>query len=322
MNRLTPMIASMSALLIFAPGAESQQAGRGRTAPQSAESPDASTEIMRVIALKNASSASVAHMLSELGFEIVSDGSTNSIIVNGTLEKLQTLEELITKLDIPAGGLVNENLAVIPVRHRPPQELANHIMVLGQVRNARVASDTARSMILINGPDDVLDMARQITEALDTPARSVALDFAFFQAIVGGADPVGSVPHDLAAVAKELDRFGAVQLLGRMGTSCVEGEGFEIMGELKSHFVCEVNGELIAALDGGSIKLRLQARLGLESRADEPGLDGQVKRAVFEVETTVVTQSGDIVVLGSAPAGLEEGQSVILVLRVRDNAPA
>jgi hypothetical protein len=40
------------------------------------------------------------------------------------------------------------------------------------------------------------------------------------------------------------------------------------------------------------------------------------------VETTVVTQSGDIVVLGSAPAGLEEGQSVILVLRVRDNAPA
>jgi len=289
-----------------------------------------------VLRLQNADCMEVAKMVEEVFFEgtVVPIQRTNSIIYAGPEDTLAQVTELLGKMDLPASDAETSELTMIPVHHRHVEDLADQVMKMlskrGE-RDARLAADKGRSMLLIRGPKSVVEMARSIVGELDQPAGSVVLEFAFFHADQNRKEPFSTIPADLAQVAQELQRFGALELLGRLSTIAVENDKFRVAGSIADNIPqVQVEGQPTSVSADGTVNLRLMARMVLDHQSSSPPVppakaaEDKEKpappsgaRPAYELDTSVQAKRGDYIVLGSAPAGWKPGESVILVMYVR-----
>lgn len=286
------------------------KARRGRQAP---------TE-MRIFSLKHASAEDIAGVVGRLlrGAKFVADPNTNSLLVDGTSEDLQKAHELIAALDVPtvrAKPSASE-VVLIPIRHRSAEEVASRISQVASSRSVRIAADSARETVIVNGPPAFIRMAQLIAAKLDTAAESVQLEFTFFRADLNSTGVSKNVPKDLADVAKELSRFGSIELIGRLATVASEGEKFSIRGAISNEMQAMVRGRLLKAVAGGGIRLAVDADMTLQRDIQTETRKGR-EQSGFNVETTLSTRRGDTVVIGSAPTGWEPGESAILVVQIR-----
>lgn len=295
----------------------------GRTAPGLLPAPaPADPNVIKVIPLQqaraNAAAASLRELLAIGG--IVSDERTNSILFNGPAQSLAKLAELVPLIDVAVQNRQGSELALIPVQHRGAEGIAGQIMSALAHEDIRVAVDAGRSVLILNGPPAAIEHARAIIKQLDTPAARVSMEFNFFRGTAGAAASSIPMPEDLQAIGKELERFGGIELIGRMSATAVEGESFEVEGQLLSEFSGEVRGRLEEATDQGSVRVNMEAKLMMVDLASAEGSSkGAINRGVFRAATTVVLQRGDFVVIGSSPAGMKGGDSVILVLNIRNS---
>lgn len=276
-----------------------------------------------VFKLEHAACDDVAVILGRVFSSVaIPDPRTNCVIMSATESDLAAARSLLTQLDQPSTDADAADVLIVRAKHRRALELADQIQQVLSSRDLRVAADMGRASILLRGPESALEAARSILAQLDTPAASVNLEFAFFRAYrdLDGDDLDAVIPPDLADVAKELRRFGAVEFLARLSTIAVEHEDFKIEGGIRADLVTMVKGELISVSDDGAVRLEMEAFLRLErARPTEPKERAQRRGPMptFELRTIVQTRRGDYVVLGSAPTGWKPGESAILVLHVR-----
>jgi hypothetical protein len=290
-----------------------------------------------VLQLRTADCMEVAEMLDRIFFDgiVVPVQHTNSIVYAGPEDTLPQVRELIAGVDVPAGDAATTELTMIPVRHRHVDEIADDLAkIMGGrgARELRIAADKGRSTLLIRGAKVHAETAKTVVDELDKPAGSVAIEFAFFHSDLNRKEPFSAIPPDLAQVAEDLKRFGAIELMGRLSTIAVENDRFRVGGSIVDSIPqVQVEGELVSASSDGAVKLRLKARLMLDRQNLPPppppsAAKGDDKekpapqsgpRPAYELDTAVSTKRGDYVVLGSAPAGWKPGESVILVMYAR-----
>lgn len=277
---------------------------------------------MRIFALKHASAEEITGVVSRLlRARIVADGRTNSLIVNGTSEDLQKAHELIAALDVPADVPEPDasEVVLIQLHHRSAEEVASRISMVVfpfMARSVRIAADSARETVIVNGPPAFIRTAQLIAAKLDTAAESVQLEFTFFRADLNATGVSKNIPKDLADVAKELSRFGSIELIGRLATVASEGEKFSIRGAISTDMQAQVSGRLLKAVSGGGVRLEVDADMTLQRDIQTETRKGR-EQSSFKVETTLSTRRGETVVIGSAPTGWAPGESAILVVQVR-----
>lgn len=279
-----------------------------------------------IIRLQHADSFGLVCLLNDLrtNSEIViaEDSRTNTVIVSGTDDDKARVEALIRELDVPASTEHGSSVVTVNVEHRGAEELARQLqMVLGgREHNLRIAADENRAMLLLKGAGVDVNAAVELVKRLDTPSTSVNLEFSFFHADANSKEPDADIPADLASVAKELKRFGRLEVLGRLSTTGLEHEEFAVEGRVLNTLHARVQGELDKAAPGGAVRLQLRAVLSMQA-APSPKPEGEGKSTggipSFDLGTVVLTKPGDYVVLGSAPTGWAPGESAILVLHVR-----
>lgn len=273
------------------------------------------------------------------------DARTNTVIYAGPVSTLEDAQRLVEELDRPADEGAASDTIMIPVSRRPV-ELAEIIRRIVASRRFRIAADEGQSTLILAGSGPELAAARRIISQLDTVASSAYLEFAFFHAHQGvEQDELDvEIPADLAEVAREMQRFGAVELLGRLSAVTAEHQEFKIEGSIAEGVLASVEGVFLHFSANSSVKVQLKAFLRLEksrpaeegdkarrrgpsptSKLDEETFAEFLKQQrspqgpspTFELETVVQTQRGNYVVLGSAPTGWSAGESVLLVLYVR-----
>ncbi len=311
------------------------------TAPQGPQRPSthdenkaASQHKPVVLQLQNADCHEMANLIEQtFGLNAMPVPRMNAVICNCSPEDLSEIRELLAQVDVTVSEGEDQEFAILPVQQRRVDEIADAVssLLAGKASSVRIAKDRGRSAMVVRGTRAAIEKVRALVQQLDQPAGCVNLEFAFFRADVNRPDAPVKVPPDLAPVAEELRRFGAVELAGRLSTVAGEGEKFIVVGAIAETMPrVQVRGELVASSTEGVVKLRVIAHLILETRttpppragADEPG--GQAasrpsgRPPEFELETSVQTKRGDYVVLGSAPAGSATGESIILVLHVRE----
>lgn len=288
--------------------------------------PDEQESVQRVFPISFASSKNVAGILEMmLGARYAHpETATNSIIYSGPTKHLSMVEKVLEALDVaPEPARKQSKLVIVPVKHRGVDDLARRLKSAMLGSSINIAPDRARSTIVLNGAGATVEKALSMIEKLDLPAASVNLEFAFFKATLNLPPGSGLIPKDLQEVAGELQRFGRIELLGRLSTMSVEGEEFKVSGNVADSIFAEVQGRLIRASADGSVNVHLNAEMGqhkfvaFEPKADEKKASRQRISSEFNLETAVSTQRGDYVVLGSAPSGWEPGEAAILVLHVR-----
>lgn len=287
---------------------------------------------VHMVPLQHAACADVRETLRGAynGTTVLCDDRTNSIIWKGPKAHWDRLQTLIAALDKPANKAATDDLLMLSVASRSSEDIARRIAEVlasrGEYRGARIAADSARSMLLLSGPPEYLDQAARIAKQLDTPARTIRLELAFLHAYKPSPDVVGApsladsaveLPGDLADVGKELERFGKVRLLGRFVTVAVEGEKFSIAGNVGDVLDCEVRGRL--GMAGAARQMRLELSAQMDSRPPTFSSTQPLKapRArMFDLSTTLTLSAGQTMVLGTAPTGWSPGESAILVVRV------
>jgi hypothetical protein len=257
----------------------------------------------------------------------------NMVLYSGPEETVPAVAKLIEELDVPVGGPKTPGLVMIPLQHRRADEVYDQLgKMLGGGRDVRISADKSQSMILVSGGDAVADSARRIIQELDKPRASASLEFVLFRADPSSDPRSRKIPPDLAPATEELQRFGALELMGRMTAVAVEHEVFAVVGGISKNLsYIRLRGELISASADGSVWIRVTAKSGLDiqklpkndvsepdSGDDKPKpLPPQAGDSTFELETTVRAERGHYIVVGSAPSGWAPGESLVLVMYVR-----
>jgi hypothetical protein len=286
----------------------------------------------RFFHLKHASSDELADVIHRLGLpgRAVADPRTNSLIVSAPASEIGNIEAVLAGLDVDTGDRKDSPaaLSVIQLNNRRADEVAGRIasLIAGDrsLRDARVASDDARGKLIIRGPRTLIEMAQQVASQMDRPSQTTQMEFVFFQADQSQppADAEG-IPQDLAAVAKELERFGRIKLLGRLASVGLENQQFRIEGAIGQDMSAQINGIVSKASEDGTILVQIDSELRLSRvRPEKPGPPaaaggGFFEQSGFKVSTTIGTRRGETVVIGTAPAGWKPGESAILVVQVR-----
>jgi len=281
--------------------------------------------VVRMYPIKSANADELASILKRVfpTAQVVADARTNSVLVSAEAEStLNDVQTMIAQLDIAVTDSLAAETRVVAVAHRSGREiigqLSSTLLSRPEFRDCRIASDDGRNMLVLRGTREFLEQATVVLKMVDVPAESVTLEFAFFQASTresAEANAAG-MPADLADVAKELARFGKIELLGRLSTVAAENEEFKIQGSLGTDLSAEVVGQVLKAKEGG-VRLKIDSRLQMSRSVPAGGEKGgkTMQHAGFSTATTISARRGDTVVLGAAPAGWAQGESAILVVR-------
>ncbi len=315
-----------------------EQPGRRGGEPGPAE--PAAPELLRVYPLKYLGANDVCQMVHAVFGRsyLYPIEQTNSVLYNGPEEMAPKIEGLISQLDTSAAGeevVSEERITLVPIKHRDAGEIASELARIHRPDVLVAVYDHSRNAVLLKGEKDAIDKAESIIVQLDTPSPMVELEFAFFKAKQYGEGAAADIPDDLQDVAKELRRFGRLELLGRLSTLAVQEQKFQIRGHVSDMLTAEVQGHVLSATSDTSAKLPFDgsAKIAFEARMDlqrpepepqtQPGVGGgqarrQSRPPEFFLNTVVTTKRGDRVILGSAPHGWEAGESAILVMTVRE----
>jgi len=293
--------------------AQGRPGARGRQTPQQAE-PEME---VRVFQLVHSSVDDIAAIVGQiLKIQVVPDNRTKSIIVAASAAEVQRVAELVQKLDMPADAAgSSQDVSVVAVANRDVNDLAGRISDLYR-GELRISADPTGRRLLLRGDTAEIDTARALVKQLDTPTPTASIEFAFLH--IGAADDAATsdIPADLEPVARQIERFGTPRLMGRLMTVAMEGEEFAVTGEIAKQSEVEIKGRLLSAPENGATKLDVRAELQLNKLVSAGTKDEHTLAAMFRLATSVVVKRGDYVVLGSAPHGVEPGESVVLVVHV------
>lgn len=302
-----------------------RQAPATQEPPKSDAAPPPSRPVkpveVRVYPIRHALAHEAASVLSKVfrTAQFTADERTNSVIVSTSEDELKRVEAMVTTLDVPMTEASAAETRVLSLGNRPANDLLMQLQAVllsrAEFRDGRVAADNARNKLILRGSREFLNQAEGVVKAVDLPAESVQLEFAFFQATTGDGGGA-QVPQDLADVAKELARFGRIELLGRLSTVAVEGETFEIEGRLGASISATTQGRILKATPEGVVRLSIEAGLDMQRAPHPEETKKPPQDSSFRTSTTISTRRGDTLVLGAAPAGWERGSSAILVVRV------
>lgn len=276
----------------------------------------------RIITLKNADSQYVASALSGLydNTLIRPIERPSGIIFQGPDETEELVRKLITQLDAADDSSADAaETRTIVVANRRVGELANELMQVFDRRGVRFAADRDRNAIIVRGPKSYIEQVQTLVSKVDTPTPTATVDFAFF--LTGGksAQSDSPIPADLSEVAKELERFGHLRLLGRFSTTVSEGQKFKLEGGIASDYRARVEGVLESSSADGSDRIGLNANVDLLRRVPAPKDQPEriEPRAGYSLSTTTIVRRGNYTAVGVAPTGEDIGQTGILVMQVR-----
>lgn len=295
----------------------SQRAGRGggRIAVDAAPA----KLVTKVLPLKYADPFAVQNSLTELFagheamFMVLSD--QRAILYRGEADVLTEVVALLSQLDVmPPPSVNTEALMVLPVQHRDANEMAKQLSIVLSNELGVVSADQPRSSILAKGDGEFIEKVKLILERLDTPVDMVTVEFILFQADMNASDDDAKIPDDLQPLATELGRFGQIKLLGRLMTNTLEGDSYQVRGDIHDHTEVDISGQIEHANPGESVRMSVRARAEIRQRQDENR--GSLKGS-FMLNTKISSKPGAYTVLGTAPAGLAEGQSIIMAVHVR-----
>lgn len=256
---------------------------------------------------------------------VVDMPATGKLLFMGTPREIEQVAELLKELDIPDMDTGSEpELAIIPIQHRRAGELLGNIHQLSAGIPQDVlrfsADDTRSSIIVLSRSNKALAAVRSIIAELDKPAERVALEFVFFHADLNPSDEKPVIPEDLQEVANELARFGRVKLLGRLFADATEGANFSVEGRVADTVSVKVHGQVEDAATGEPVRLEVDASVRIEevlvSESEGGGKFSKSRNfGTFELDTEIVLTPGQCIVVGGSPAGLAEGESVMLAVR-------
>ena len=256
---------------------------------------------------------------------VVDMPATGKILFMGTTREIEQVAELLKELDIPDMDTGSEpELTIIPIQHRRAGELMGSILQLASGLPDDVvrfsADDTRSCLIVLSRSNKALAAVKSIIAELDKPAERVALEFVFFQADLNPSNEKPLIPEDLQDVANELARFGRVKLLGRLFADATEGATFNVEGRVADTVSVKVHGQVEDAATGEPVRLKVDASVRIEevlvSESEGGGKFSKSRNSgTFELETEIVLTPGQCIVVGGSPAGLAEGESVMLAVR-------
>lgn len=289
--------------------------GRIRAAATDVGSPLTVAPELRVIQLENANASFVSRIICRaFQDEIVfADSSRNAVIYIGPTGLTGKVVDMVKQLDSSGDApLSQDRVVMLPVRNRPPHEIADQLSSALSRRQIRISPDARASAIVISGTQADIDAAKKLADQLDIAPEFVRLEFAFFAAHAGGAGSKDeselTTPDDLMNVEKEIARFGRIEYLGRMSTSALQDRQWKVNGGLAGIVEVKNFGQVISAPADGPIKIEFGMQINKPATADR-------NSPPFELSTSVVLQANEYLVLGSAPAGADPGDSIILVMR-------
>jgi len=251
---------------------------------------------------------------------VTAAGSGNNILVAASASRVDEVNSIIDSLDKPQADEPRRSVEAFPVRHRTVRDMVNQLEVAmdrgGRDRDARLAGDDDRNLILASGSSELLQSIEQLLTRLDTPLRSIPLEFAILTAVPAGgpegsAAPGIALPADLKSVGNSLAAFGDVKFLGRLTVNTRVGETFKIDGTVVSRYAARVQGRIATVREEGSVDLKFE--VALQQSVPSPN---DKAREHFSLESTVTCMVGETLVLGSAPNGGAEGESIVIVLRM------
>ncbi len=245
----------------------------------------------------------------------------NCVVYAGPEETLEAVRKLVKELDVPVMDSDRGNVEIVRLMHREANELASQLAQVMRNKDFRVAADENTSSLILRGSGYAIQSALDFINRLDQPAAGVSLEFAFFHADLGEDENQGTIPEDLADVAKELRRFGGLRLIGRLSSVATEHEDFVIEGTISQNVMARIAAKVNGVSAEGTMKISLKAEMTLDRDREQSVGGGKFDKneewPSFELATMVTARRGDYVVLGSAPTGWGPGESAILVMHVR-----
>lgn len=304
--------------------AQESQAARGLAQAQAQNPIDPKLNQIRVYRLKYSYSDDTAAIINNLLHNnwVQGDARTNSLLYVGPASYIEHVEKIIEKLDAPTEDRSNGNFVLVSIAHRDANELASKLMATFGKQNISVAGDRNRSKIILHGSESSISQAKELISSLDTLAGSASLEFIFLKARLQPMQTAPVIPDDLKEVEKELQRFGQIQLLGRLSTVAVEDESFQVAGSVSEFIQAQIKGRLLRAnSEGAQFQVEADMHMDPAKPADNSGNPNLPQKPVgppprFEVSTVVSVKYGEYVVMGAAPNGWSPGESAILVLHV------
>ncbi len=309
---------SQAAIAFASPPATTQPSRGGRSQPVAAMQHYEPV----VLKLANANCGEVASMLSATfsGCTSYPVEQSNCIVFSGPPETQAMARRLAAEMDGMTAQRDGPRVAIAGIQHRRVDELVEQLARVASGPRLRFSGDRGRSKVLLRGDPEEIRQAEALLRELDTPVSGVSIEFAFLQAKAGGPASGPPMPSDLADVAKELERFGSLTLLGRLSTVAVEGDKFEVEGQVVPGIMAEVKG--MVGSGGGDDVVKIEIGASLQLKPPPPSVaesKGGVSPPLpyFNIKTSVTTRHGEYLVLGSAPTGSAIGESAILVMHVR-----
>jgi len=250
----------------------------------------------------------------EPAVRISGDRRTNTVVVFAADSVHRHVQDLIGTLDREVESEQgSEETRIIRVQHHPIDSLTQ----VAGLHRLEVALARETNSFIVRGRTAELDRFAATLAALDVDTPAIELEGWILES--GRGDPLEE-HAELAPLAAELARTGLTGYgaSSRWSVRSLAGEEFRSSQDFKGRRLDRLTVEgRVRLVDEGrnaQISLQMEVRVALEDATAERPEPG---RGSFEVETTLETQPGKLVVIGLAPTGGEGSKPLVLVVRVK-----
>ncbi|MFO0973617.1 MAG: secretin N-terminal domain-containing protein [Phycisphaerae bacterium] len=244
------------------------------------------------------------------------------VVISGTADEVHRAKALIERLDHEVAPATASPVKLFELTYAKPEEVVKQVMSVLR-EDVSIAIDPRGRRIIARASAPAMESIESLIKQLDTrtpddPADSkvcaAQLEFCLMSADAS-AGKAADLPADLAEVGKELARFGQVQLRARLATQAVQGQPYEVAGELAGGPVAEIHGEIESAKADGSLTVRVKVEVTTPPGKSGAGPQGAPAR--YRLNTTIMLQRGSYAAVGMAPFGSKSGETGIVVLHAR-----
>lgn len=265
-----------------------------------------------VLSVPRMNAKAIAEMFCDLLPDSVARGLSDppSVVFVGPPESVARARQVLAELGRVSGESAANDVAVQPVLHQKADDLQNRLISVLSSADLQMAADRERSRLIFRGSKAAIERATSLVRSLDVPRQTVRIEFAFLSARRTDA-AVPALPKDFDEVAKDLERFGKLELQGRFSSAAVEGEQFRVQGGYVGLLDALIEGQLMGESSASESRVRVDAQLRL-SKPDDPKVSLR-----FAFNGSVIVPRGEYVVLGLSPCGWDRGDTGILLMQIR-----
>ncbi|MFN0060004.1 MAG: hypothetical protein ACKVX7_16215 [Planctomycetota bacterium] len=294
-------------------------AALGDASAQNPRSRDLS--VSQIFAVQHSHASNLVATLRELlGAEVnlVADNHAGKIIaVAEDKVSLQHLEALLRELDVPSTNQPQRSTHTYVTKFRTARSLERIL----QVHVPTYAIDDARNSIVYTCDSAEL-LSRVQTALTDADARPASMRLECWLLNAASGRPVAEHP-ELKDIAKELDamNLGGYRVFGRAALVTLDTEAFELDQQFGAQKPDESSSDRRPAEPKRVAydALSLQGKIGL-NRENEYTVELRTKLtlggAQINFRNTLRTRDGVPLIVGFAPAGGEQTDPIVLVLKV------